>query len=347
MPPPPIGLLDQVIGVGRGELPSAGLARRAEPGPRPGRRCRRPGRRRRSRGSGSAESSPRTTSTTATTIALSPAAIRSPSLSRARSTRRPLTFVPLVLPRSSRSQEVGLTSITKCSRESSRSSGSENGTSDDRPTANEPWASNAPFQPRVRAGRDPQDDLHRTLRDGRSTVTESLYRNGGAGHIRRVSAEGRQDDGGRSGTEATGNWTEDCNRRLNRLPSASSVVPPPTARRRLLEPAEVDLAGAEDRDRVDLEEVVGRRGPRAGAARPPGAGGRPPRASRSSRACKGRRAARRASGRAGRSRPRTGSAVPSASRIADSTPMCGTISPPIFENRLSRSVIRRNPSSSR
>ena len=41
-----------------------------------------------------------------------------------------------------------------------------------------------------------------------------------------------------------------------------------------------------------------------------------------------------------------GSAVPSASRMADSTPMCGTISPPIFENRLSLSVIFKKPSGS-
>src|SRR5437762_1903080 len=37
---------------------------------------------------------------------------------------------------------------------------------------------------------------------------------------------------------------------------------------------------------------------------------------------------------------------PAASWIAASTAMCGTISPPIFENRLRRSVIRRKPSAS-
>ena len=130
-------LLDQVVGVGRGELLAAARRRpgRARGGrPRPAASAR-PGRRRRSRGSGAAARPPRLVLDDGhgerALAGRDHVAVAEPG----RSTRRPLTFVPLVLPRSSRSQSGGLTSIRKCSRESSRSSGSENGTCDDRPTS--------------------------------------------------------------------------------------------------------------------------------------------------------------------------------------------------------------------
>src|SRR5262245_42931474 len=72
-----------------------------------------------------------------TTNELSPAVMTSPSRSKVDSTRRPLTLVPLVLPKSSRLQWGALTSILKCSRERSRSSCIANRACDDRPTTHE------------------------------------------------------------------------------------------------------------------------------------------------------------------------------------------------------------------
>ncbi len=70
---------------------------------------------------------------------LPPAETTSPSRSSTRSTRRPLTLVPLVLPRSTRWQAGGKFSTWKCSRERARSWGIENGTREDLPTTNVPF----------------------------------------------------------------------------------------------------------------------------------------------------------------------------------------------------------------
>ena len=80
-------------------------------------------------------------SSTRITKALSPALMASPSRSRTPSTRVPLTFVPLVLPRSLRKQTGGLNSIRKWFRERNPSSGTGNWTCDDRPTTNVSWRS--------------------------------------------------------------------------------------------------------------------------------------------------------------------------------------------------------------
>ena len=110
---------------------------------------------------------------------------------------------------------------------------------------------------------------------------------------------------------------------------------------------EVELAGAEHRDRVDLDEVLAAGDEQVGQAHA-SRGPRGPRSTwpSSSVVQDGELLALAlvADGRHGedlRRRP------PIACWSASSTRPCGTISPPIFENRESRPVIFRNPSSLR
>ena len=74
-------------------------------------------------------------------------AIWSPEPSRDRSTRRSLTYVPLVLPRSRSSHRGGLISIRKWSRDSAVSSGIGQWTNRDRPTMNVSWRSKTNVRP--------------------------------------------------------------------------------------------------------------------------------------------------------------------------------------------------------